>query len=186
MILFTEAKPPELSPLIQIVIEQKIEQPIIEPPKTWRDNPNGCTDNQWIALESPFYCIEKPKPKQPSFSTQKPSQQPQNQSGNTYSYGYCTAYVKNKLSWVQNGWGDARFWISNARQAGFTVSSTPIVGSVATKGNHVAVVESISGDQITISEANYQGWNVVSSRTISSVGLTLGILTFGSLCRYMK
>ena len=27
---------------------------------TWEDNPNSCSDTQWIALEAPHYCIDKP------------------------------------------------------------------------------------------------------------------------------
>ena len=27
---------------------------------TWRDNPNQCTDEQWISEEPPFECIDKP------------------------------------------------------------------------------------------------------------------------------
>lgn len=159
---------PPTPPLISIVIEEKVEAPV-PPPITWESNPAQCNQTtQWIAKEEPFYCIEKPKPRQSSFSREK-STQP-NQSGNTYSYGYCTAYVKNQLSWVPNGWGDARNWASNARNAGFTVSNTPIIGSIATKSNHVAVVTAINGDQITISEANYVKWNVISSRTISTTG----------------
>lgn len=152
---------PPTPPLIQIVIEEKIEPP---KPITWQDNPNNCDQTtQWIAKEEPFYCIEKPKPRAYTIQTKSTS-------GNTYSYGYCTWYVKNRLSWVPNGWHDARNWTYYAKQQGFTVSSTPIVGSVATKSNHVAVVDSISGDQITISEMNYEGWNKASSRTIPITG----------------
>ncbi len=157
-----------------LIVTETAQVQIVEPPKpiTWESNPAQCNQTtQWIAKEEPFYCIDKPKPRQSSFSREKSTQPNQStQSGNTYSYGYCTAYVKNQLSWVPNGWGDARNWASNARNSGFTVSSTPIVGSIATKSNHVALVIAVNGDQITISEANYQGWNVVSSRTIGTTG----------------
>lgn len=131
------------------------------------------TDTQWIRKDT-AEC--KPKAQSTPHKAQRPVKSAvkyatsDNTAGNTYSYGYCTWYVKNRLSWVQNGWGDARSWATNARNAGFTVSSTPIIGSVATKSNHVAVVESISGDQITISEMNYQGWNISSSRAIPITG----------------
>lgn len=93
-------------------------------------------------------------------------------SGNTYGYGYCTAYVKNQLSWVPNGWGNANRWASNARSQGFTVSNTPIVGAVAQTSSgglgHVAVVVAVNGATVTVSEMNYNGWNVVSTRTVQA------------------
>lgn len=36
---------------------------IVSKPKkviTWHDNPNHCTDEQWIAKEAPYLCIDKP------------------------------------------------------------------------------------------------------------------------------
>ena len=49
-----------------VEVEQPKEQERVETPKpdsqqvTWRDNPNDCTDKQWIAKEAPFKCIDKP------------------------------------------------------------------------------------------------------------------------------
>lgn len=55
-----------------VEVEQPKKQERVETPKpdsqqvTWRDNPNQCTDKQWIAKEPPHECIDKPvaKPKQ--------------------------------------------------------------------------------------------------------------------------
>lgn len=92
--------------------------------------------------------------------------------GNTYGYGYCTWYVKNVISWVPNGWGNANQWAYGARNSGHTVSGTPIVGAVAqtSRGSlgHVAVVTAVNGSSITISEMNYSGWNRISSRTANA------------------
>lgn len=163
--------PIEAQPTLVDIINPptQIEEPIKE--ITWQDNPNNCNQTtQWIASEKPFYCIDKPISNVSSLNSKKAIVAPANSSGNTYSYGYCTWYVKNQLSWVPNGWHDARNWTYYAKQQGYTVSTTPIVGSVATKSNHVAVVTNVNGDQMTISEMNYVQWNIASSRTIPITG----------------
>lgn len=106
----------------------------------------------------------KPQPAQPTQASRATST-----AGNTYGYGYCTWYVKNQAPWIPNGLGNANTWASRAPSYGLTVSSVPRVGAVAQSsgGNlgHVALVTGVSGNSVTISEMNYQGWNVVSSRT---------------------
>jgi surface antigen len=66
--------------------------------------------------------------------------------------------------WHQMGgpfinWGNANTWDNYARAAGYTVSSTPTVGSVAQTDRgpfgHVANVEQISGGNVIVSEMNY-------------------------------
>lgn len=94
--------------------------------------------------------------------------------GNTYGYGYCTWYVKNKRgSSLPNGLGNANTWYSRARSAGMAVGTTPVAGAVGTttRGSlgHVVYVDSVNADgTINISEMNYKGWNVVSSRTTNA------------------
>lgn len=91
-------------------------------------------------------------------------------AGNGYDYGYCTWYAKSKLAWVPNNWGNAHSWAYNARISGYTVSKTPIVNAVAQNSiaplGHVAVVTAVNKNSVTISEANYIGWNKISSRTV--------------------
>lgn len=90
-------------------------------------------------------------------------------AGNTYTYGYCTWYVKNRRPDIPNGWGNAMDWFPNAQASGWPTGSTPRVGAVGTQGNHVVYVEQVNGDgTVTISEMNYRGWNVASSRVASS------------------
>ncbi|TAK89493.1 LysM peptidoglycan-binding domain-containing protein [Patescibacteria group bacterium] len=88
---------------------------------------------------------------------------------NTYSYGYCTWYVASKRA-VPGGWGNARSWYANAQASGIGVGSAPRPGAIAWTGagyyGHVAYVESVSGNMVTVSEMNYNGWNRVSSRTV--------------------
>jgi len=92
-------------------------------------------------------------------------------SAHSFPYGYCTYYVSQRrnVTWS----GNAIAWLSNARAQGMPTGDTATAGAiiVTTEGGytgHVAYVESIDGDNVTISEMNYRGWGVVSSRTISA------------------
>ncbi len=88
-------------------------------------------------------------------------------AGNTYYHGYCTWYVKNRRPDLPNNLGNAITWVSRARAQGISTGSSPRVGAVGQRGNHVAYVEAVNGDgTVTVSEMNYRGWNVVSSRTV--------------------
>jgi LysM repeat protein len=93
-------------------------------------------------------------------------------SGNTYTTGYCTWYVKNLRPDLPNGLGNANTWYSRANALGLAVGSTPQVGAVGTttrgSDGHVVYVEAVNGQTITISEMNYQGWNIASSRTANA------------------
>ncbi len=99
--------------------------------------------------------------------------------GNRYAYGYCTYWVYNRRAQlgrpVGSYWGDAVTWDSYARAAGYRVDKIPEIGAVLQDPNiappygHVAVVEKIGPDgSVTLSEMNYVGWNIISSRTISA------------------
>lgn len=84
-------------------------------------------------------------------------------SSNTYTAGQCTAFVKDTLSWVQNGWGNANQWIS---LSGHSVSSIPIVGSVASARtySHVAVVIGVGEGTVTVREQNYDEPFIIDTR----------------------
>ncbi|MBM2821124.1 MAG: amidase [Candidatus Berkelbacteria bacterium] len=92
--------------------------------------------------------------------------------GNSFPYGYCTYYVaiKRPIFWR----GNAITWLSGARSAGFATGDTPQAGAimVTSEGGaagHVAMVDAVNGDgTITVSEMNYSGFGVISSRTISA------------------
>jgi surface antigen len=99
--------------------------------------------------------------------------------GNRYDYGYCTWYAYNRRAQlgrpIGSFWGNASTWASYARGSGYTVNNSPAVGAVMQDGysaggyGHVAVVESVNADgSIFISEMNYTGWNVKSTRTLSA------------------
>lgn len=88
----------------------------------------------------------------------------QSNTGNSYGYGFCTWYVKEKSQSAQNGWGNAKNWPVN--------SSQPVAGGVVKlrsydQRGHVGYVEGVEGNTIRISEMNYVGWNRVSYRTLN-------------------
>jgi surface antigen len=90
--------------------------------------------------------------------------------GHRFPYGYCTWFVAQKR-YVPWG-GNAGTWLFNARAFGYKTGKSPTVGSiVVTTENryygHVAVVEKVSSDTITVSEMNYTGWAKKSVRQLS-------------------
>lgn len=94
---------------------------------------------------------------------------------NTYDYGYCTWYVKNRRgASIPNALGNANTWYSRAAAMGMAVGSTPRAGAVGTTTagslGHVVYVESYNpaNGTVNISEMNYAGWGVTSYRTASA------------------
>ena len=103
----------------------------------------------------------------PSFSRPKEGKISQ---GHRFPYGYCTWFVAQKR-YVPWG-GNAGTWLYNARAYGYKTGKTPTVGSiVVTTENrfygHVAYVEKVNNDTITVSEMNYTGWSKKSVRQLS-------------------
>lgn len=91
-------------------------------------------------------------------------------TGHRFPYGYCTWYVAQKR-YVPWG-GNAGTWLYHAKSAGYATGRSPRVGSIMVTSEswwgHVALVEKVSGDNITVSEMNYKGWAKKSTRTLSS------------------
>ena len=86
-----------------------------------------------------------------------------------FPYGYCTWYVASRTYVPWNG--HAKSWLTNSRAYGFRTGNTPAVGTiVVTNENrwygHVAFVEAVHSNSITVSEMNYVGWGRKSIRTI--------------------
>lgn len=103
----------------------------------------------------------------PNFSRPKEGKIGQ---GHRFPYGYCTWFVAQKR-FVPWG-GNAGTWLFNARAYGYKTGKTPTVGSiVVTTENryygHVAYVERVTADAITVSEMNYVGWAKKSTRQLS-------------------
>lgn len=100
-------------------------------------------------------------------ATKAGSYTPTSTAGNTYTWGNCTWYVKNRKPNIPNSFGNANQWISRAQAAGYATGSTPVVGAIGASGNHVVYVESISGAMVNISEMNYNGGvGIVHYRTV--------------------
>lgn len=90
-------------------------------------------------------------------------------AGNTYTAGYCTWYAKNRRPDLPNRLGNASAWVSSAAAQGFATGSAPRAGAIGQQGNHVVYVESVNGDgTVTVSEMNYHGLFVISSRTVAA------------------
>jgi surface antigen/LysM repeat protein len=92
-------------------------------------------------------------------------------TGHRFPYGYCTWYVAQKR-YVPWG-GNAGTWLYHAKAAGYATGRSPRAGSimVSTENRyygHVAIVEKVNGDAITISEMNYVGYAKVDQRTLSA------------------
>lgn len=87
-----------------------------------------------------------------------------------FPYGWCTWYVASRrhIPWG----GNAGTWLYHAKSYGAKTGKTPQKGAIIVTGEsrwgHVAIVEKVKGDQVTIKEMNYKGWGIVSSRNISA------------------
>lgn len=91
--------------------------------------------------------------------------------GHQFPYGQCTWYVASKI-YIPWG-GDAKMWLANSKAYGYKSGKTPVVGSIMVttenkRYGHVAIVEAINGDNITISDMNYVGWGRVSVRVLKT------------------
>lgn len=71
-----------------------------------------------------------------------------------FPWGQCTWYVAQKRYVPWNG--HAKAWLSNARKYGFQTGTEPRVGAIMATNEtwygHVAYVEAVNGDYITVSE----------------------------------
>jgi surface antigen len=109
-----------------------------------------------------------------------------------YAWGQCTAFVAESVSWLNGaqGLGNAKDWLSNAANQGYTIVSKPVVGAVAVFGGatpgsggegHVGVVTSVSGSNFGLEEANVVGLDSVDTGqyTVSNPNLLGFILPKG-------
>lgn len=89
-------------------------------------------------------------------------------AGNSYVWGTCTWYVKERKPGIPNRLGNGGYgWLSTATAAGYATGSTPAPGAIGVESGHVVIIESVNGDgTVNISEMNYAGGvGVVHYRT---------------------
>ena len=91
-------------------------------------------------------------------------------SSHRFPYGYCTWYVASRRSVPWSG--NAGTWLYHAKAAGYATGRAPKAGAIMVSSEswwgHVAIVEKVSGNMITISEMNYKGWGKKSTRTLDA------------------
>lgn len=144
---------------------QIIEQPV-EPPKepTLEEkiatNYYKCDESiQYIRADNAM-CIDRPTNRgYESTSNPKSSPTPATPknaaraNAGWFERGQCTWLVWTKRPVGQ--WNDASDWLWQAKRDGWPTGSEPQAGAIAWKYGHVAFVESLKGDKMLISEANY-------------------------------
>jgi len=85
--------------------------------------------------------------------------------------GWCTWYVNYRRPDLPSGMGNAGQYLVNARRYGLATSDTPAPGRIMVTNEspwgHVAIVESVQADTVTIVEMNYAGRHIVTRRVIS-------------------
>lgn len=168
---------------IQIVLEAKQTREIEEPAVRELTVEEKIATNYYECDESIEYiradnaqCL--PKPVQRVQRVQTPTTPSQSQTtvrravdaSNTYVWGNCTWFIKNTVSWIPNGLGNANQWDNRARAMGFTVNSTPQVGSVGVDNSgyygHVVQITGVNSDgTVNLVEMNYSGLGVITHRT---------------------
>ncbi len=116
--------------------------------------------------------VEAPQPvetSQTENSYQPPVVSRPASAGNAYAYGYCTWYAKQRRPDLPNQMGNAYLWVSSAQAMGIPTGSTPRAGASGQSGNHVVYIEKVNGDgTVTVSDMNYAGWGVVTTRKASA------------------
>lgn len=80
-------------------------------------------------------------------------------AGNSYAAGWCTWWAKEMRPDLPNNLGNGGQWAANARAQGIPTGTTPRAGAIAEQAGHVAYVESVKGNMVTVTE---MGWNYMS------------------------
>ena len=93
-----------------------------------------------------------------------------------FAYGYCTWYVASRrpVPWT----GDAWQWYGGAQAMGYPTGRLPQPGAVMVTWEswvgHVAYVEQVNADgSFQVSEMNYKGWGIISTRNLRTTDVPL-------------
>lgn len=92
-----------------------------------------------------------------------------NSAGNTYVAGNCTWFAKSKRPDLPNRMGDAKYWYASAQKQGFLTGTESRKGAIGVnfegrRGHVVYVEEWYANGTVKVSEMNFKGLYVVSSR----------------------
>ena len=179
-------EPPKPQPVIYIVVSgdnlskigtaYNVEWQRLWAKNTQLTNPDLIHVGDPITIPEPAEQLAREIPAQVQLPAATPGVAPRMSfdGSNTYDYGYCTWYVKNRRgASIPNMLGNANTWYSRAAAAGMAVGSEPRPGAVGTttRGSlgHVVYVESVNGDgTINISEMNAPVFGGVTYRTASA------------------
>lgn len=161
--LVPELKQSPLLPTVTepIVVAQPPPEPTLE--EKIASNYYQCDESiEWIRADN-AQCIPKRLEYRASESTiasEPISTRVSHQNKATAPAGWfprhqCTWYVWTKRP--VGLWNDASQWLSQARRDGWATGTTPQVGAIGVQksGNHVVYIERVDGDQVYISERNY-------------------------------
>lgn len=144
---------------VELTLQEKIDQ-----------NFYKCDTNiQWIRADDAT-CLPKPTyTPQKAVSTSKTIVRG---SGGGYSAGYCTAFAWSMRPDLPGNLGNANTWTTRASAQGYATGYIPRAGAIGQQGMHVAYVTSVNADgTFNVSEQNYKGWNIISSRSnVSPIG----------------
>lgn len=179
-----EIEPPKApEPVVYLVVEgdnlskigtaYNVEWQRLWAKNTQLTNPDLIHIGDKITIPEPSEQLEREIPAQVQLPAATPGVAPRASydGGNSYDYGYCTWYVKNRRgASLPNGLGNANTWYSRAAGMGMAVGATPKPGAVGTTTRgalgHVVYVESVNADgSINISEMNAPTWGAVTYRT---------------------
>lgn len=181
-------EPPKPQPVVYTVVDgdnlSKIgTQYNVEWQRLWAKNtkltnPDVIHVGDQITIPEPSEQLERELPAVVALPAETPNvvaSQPVYDGSNTYDYGYCTWYVKNRRgASIPNMLGNANQWYYNAQRLGLPVGTEPRPGAVGTTTRgalgHVVYVESVDGGgKITISEMNaLAGWGKMNTRSANA------------------
>ena len=109
---------------------------------------------------------------QPSIQFASYYSGPYSGTSHNFPWGQCTWYVAQKRYVPWNG--DAKYWLGNAQRYGFQTGSEPVAGAIMATNEswygHVAYVEAVNGDMVTVSEmygVPYWAKGKLRSRTLN-------------------
>jgi len=166
---------------LQIINEQKIElvapepeappeppEPVITPEEQLeldiKNNVNNCDEAlYWISAENATCLPKRVQTTNRTTTTRNTARGTIRASNGWYPYGQCTYYVWSRRPVGQ--WNNASEWLWQARRDGWATGSTPRVGAIAWEPGHVSLVTAVNGNTVTVSEMNWVGLGVVSTRT---------------------